>query len=84
MTGNAAATSIDRDGRLRPRAGTTGIEEAFLPSPCVQAHAANLMPLPNGDLGCVWFGGTQEGKSDISIYFSRLPTASGSWSEPIQ
>ena len=46
---------------------------ADIPSPCVQNHAANLMPLPNGDLACVWFGGSQEGKSDISIYFSRLP-----------
>ena len=39
--------------------------EAFLPSPCVQNHAANLMPLANGDLACVWFGGTQEGILDV-------------------
>ncbi|MBE7202311.1 MAG: glycosyl hydrolase, partial [Parafilimonas terrae] len=43
-------------GRLQP-AGS-GRMEAFIPSPCVQNHAANLMPLANGDLGCVWFGGT--------------------------
>ena len=30
---------------------------ADIPSPCVQNHAANLMPLANGDIGCVWFGG---------------------------
>ena len=53
--------------------------EADIPSSCVQNHAANLMPLPNGDLGCVWFGGSQEGKSDISIYFSRLPKGQDCW-----
>lgn len=55
--------------------------DADIPSPCVQNHAANLMPLPNGDLGCVWFGGSQEGKSDISIYFSRLPKGQDCWTE---
>ena len=54
----------------------------MIPSPCVQNHAANLMPLPNGDLACVWFGGTQEGMSDISVYFSRLPVGSDRWTEP--
>ncbi len=36
------------------------------------------MLLGDGSLGCVWFGGTQEGKADISIHMARLapePTA---------
>ena len=57
---------------------------ADIPSPCVQNHAANLMPLPNGDLACVWFGGSQEGKSDISIYFSRLPTGKSCWTPAVK
>lgn len=57
---------------------------ADIPSPCVQNHAANLMPLPNGDLACVWFGGSQEGKSDISIYFSRLPAGGACWTEAVK
>lgn len=72
------------DGKLRPRADASGIAEALLPSPCVQNHAANLMPLPNGDLACVWFGGTQEGKSDISIYGARLGAGSDTWSAPVR
>jgi len=56
--------------------------ETLLPSPCVQNHAANLMPLANGDLGCVWFGGTQEGMADISIYFSRLVAGTDEWTWP--
>lgn len=56
--------------------------EAYLPSNCVQNHAANILPLPNGDLACVWFGGTQEGIPDISIYLSRLPAGETRWTEP--
>jgi len=57
-------------------------KEAFLPTPCVQNHAANLHVLENGDLLCVWFGGTQEGIPDVSIYMSRLAAGTGEWSAP--
>jgi predicted neuraminidase len=75
-----AETDIADDGALRRAGGDPDRFEAFIPSPCVQNHAANLMPLANGDLACVWFGGTQEGMSDISIYFSRLACGSMQWS----
>ncbi|WP_428427471.1 sialidase family protein [Pararhizobium sp.] len=55
--------------------------DAFLPSPCVQNHAANLAFLADGTLTCVWFGGTMEGMGDISIYMSRLPAGSAQWSD---
>ena len=58
--------------------------DADIPAVCVQNHAANLMPLPNGDLACVWFGGTQEGVPDISIYFSRLAQDSSCWTVPLK
>ena len=72
------APVIDKSGRVGPPADDPIRAETFLPSPCVQNHAANIMPLRNGDLGCVWFGGTQEGMADISIYFSRLRRRTGS------
>lgn len=75
---------LGMDGALRLRGDSTGIEEALLPSPCVQNHAANLQPLPGGDLGCVWFGGTQEGKSDISVYFSRLSKGARRWTDAVR
>jgi len=78
------STELAMDGRLRGRADGSGIVEAYLPSPCVQNHAANLMPLADGDLGCVWFGGTQEGKSDISVHFSRLRARQDVWSRPVR
>jgi predicted neuraminidase len=58
------------DGRLHSAAG--GRVDAFLPSPMVQNHAANLHFLPDGRLACVWFGGTMEGMGDISVYMSTL------------
>lgn len=63
------------------RAAYTDAErrEAYLPTPCVQNHAANLHALPNGDLLCAWFGGTQEGIPDVSIYLSRLTAGSTEW-----
>jgi predicted neuraminidase len=74
------APTLATDGVLRPRPDDPAVTEAFLPSPAVQNHAANLAVLPGGDLGCVWFGGTQEGVPDISIWFSRL--SGDIWGEP--
>lgn len=57
------------DGTLREVA--RGRLEALLPSPCVQNHAAFLSHGADG-LHCLWFGGSLEGKSDISIWRSTL------------
>ena len=59
-----------------------GLVADDLPAPAVQCHAANLMPLADGSLGCVWFGGTQEGVADISVWFSRQ--RDGRWSAPVR
>ena len=71
-------------GQLHPRADDPARIEADLPTPCVQNHAANLLALPDGDLCCVWFGGTQEGIADISIYCSRLAHGTHRWTEPVK
>ena len=76
--------SLVLDGRVQPMAEHPGWHSALLPSPAVQNHAANLMPLDDGALGCVWFGGTQEGMADISIHFSRLPRGSDRWSDTVK
>jgi len=33
---------------------------------------------------CAWFGGSQEGKPDISIYMSRLRSETKTWDDPIK
>ncbi len=70
------------DGALHTADGA--LAAAFLPSPVVQNHAAFLAFLPDGDLACVWFGGTMEGRGDISIWMSRLPSGGSRWSAAIR
>ncbi|OCJ07864.1 glycosyl hydrolase [Rhizobium sp. AC44/96] len=69
-------------GDITPHPSEKGRAEAYLPSPCIQNHAANLAFLPDGTLTCVWFGGTMEGMGDISVYMSRLVPGGSRWSEP--
>ncbi|ACS84498.1 sialidase family protein [Musicola paradisiaca] len=71
--------TVERSGIVHQAEGDNQRIEAYIPSECPQNHAANLLHLPNGDLLCVWFGGTQEGVADISIYMSRLPQGSQQW-----
>lgn len=75
------SVTLLRDGIIRPNSRDIPIESAMLPSTCPQNHAANLLPLPDGSLMCVWFGGTQEGIADISVWGSRLSPQSHQWSE---
>ncbi|MBD9449544.1 exo-alpha-sialidase [Rhizobium sp. RHZ01] len=69
-------------GEIVANANERGRADAYLPSPCIQNHAANLAFLPGGTLTCVWFGGTMEGMGDISIYMSRLAPDANVWSQP--
>ncbi len=70
---------INRDGKV-VAIGSSGRRETFLPSRTPSTHASFLLRLLDGSLGCVWFGGTQEGKPDVSIYFSVLKPGSSTWS----
>lgn len=56
--------------------------EALLPSPMIQNHAAFLTQRADGALLCAWFGGTLEGKSDISIFASVLLPGASQWGPP--
>ncbi|MBT2548189.1 exo-alpha-sialidase [Arthrobacter sp. ISL-65] len=77
QTTNAGYSTVTPDGAVKR---ADGADFAYLPAPTVQSHAANLLTLPDGRLGCVWFGGTQEGVPDISIWFSTLEPGSSQWS----
>lgn len=75
---------LDCSGRLCKNTDDTKRVDAYLPTECVQNHAANLLQLPNGDLLCTWFGGTQEGIPDISAYYSRLKKGSDTWTKAVK
>ena len=72
--------TVERSGVVAAHPQDAQQQVAMLPSGCPQNHAANLLPLPDGDVLCVWFGGTQEGIADISVWCSRLSKGSQQWS----
>jgi predicted neuraminidase len=69
---------------LRPDPTDPQRVNAYLSTPTVQNHASILATLPDGDVGLVWFGGTQEGVGDVSIWFARLAPGAAAWSEPVR
>lgn len=76
--------TLDENGKLYydRRFGTV---EALIPNaPYASCHAADLLELPNGDLLCCWFAGSDEGNADISIVLSRLNAGSGAWTSPVR
>ena len=77
------SVTVNRDGVIRQQEDAQ-VLSAMLPSPCPQNHAANILPLPDGTLMCVWFGGTQEGVADISVWGSRLAPGSERWSDAVK
>ncbi|MGH7240226.1 MAG: sialidase family protein [Candidatus Saccharimonadales bacterium] len=70
------------DGIIRP-SPLRGAQEAYLPIIRPSNHASNLLALPNGDLLCFWFSGSEEGNADVSIAMSRLNHGSNRWSIPV-
>ncbi|MBS1181094.1 MAG: repeat-containing glycosyl hydrolase [Proteobacteria bacterium] len=60
------------------------LQERKIPTPCVSNHASNLLEIGGGDLLCVWFGGSMEGSSDISIYMSRYDGDRDAWLDPVR
>jgi predicted neuraminidase len=79
-----AQADVIADGQIRALTTDAGREEAFLPVHVAQSHASFLLTLSNGDIGCAWFAGTEEGKPDVSIYFSRLPKGADAWTPEVK
>ena len=79
---NHEVITVVRDGKLKVT--DERFSTAMLPSDYPQNHASNLLVLPNGDILCTWFAGTQEGVSDISILCSRLRKGSDVWEPAVK
>ncbi len=43
-----------------------------LPRPTPSAHASSMVCMPDGSLNVAWFGGQQEGASDVAIHMARV------------
>ncbi|MDO8719911.1 MAG: sialidase family protein [Polaromonas sp.] len=67
---------------LQPRGSNFRFDASFASSAPGQAvHAASLVELKDGRLRAVWFSGSREGASDVSIRSAVMDAASLHWSE---
>lgn len=71
-TGHVGPDPTHQDGR----------SAAWIPPPAHNNHASFLHELPDGDLGLVFFSGTEEGQFNCSVYYARLPRGEKQWSTP--
>ncbi len=55
--------------------------EVTNPLPTAFCHGATLLPV-DGEMLAAWFGGTEEGLPDSSIYLARLGPGQRAWSAP--
>jgi predicted neuraminidase/peroxiredoxin len=44
-------------------------------------HCSTIAEAPNGDMLCLWYGGSYESAEDQALFLSRLPKGGSSWSE---
>lgn len=78
------SVTVEKTGILSADQSVPEFTTAMLPSDYPQNHASNLLCLPNGDILCTWFAGTQEGVSDISILCSRLRSETQQWEPAVK
>lgn len=57
-------------------------EFVFKDEPTRDCHASSILELANGDLLCVWFGGTRERHPDVNLWLARKPKG-GKWQKPV-
>lgn len=57
---------------------------AFLTAPgAPSAHSASIAKLTDNTLASVWYAGTREGASDVSIFYATYDLQSKAWSTPV-
>lgn len=72
------------DGRLYEDVRLGTVSSLIPNAPFESCHAADLLETPCGDILAVWFAGSDEGNSDISIVLSRLDKDSSRWTDPVK
>ncbi len=67
-----------------PQRGSQVIVDEFLyeQAPFPQCHSASIVETKKGDLVATYFGGTKERNPDVSIWVSRKPKGSSTWTAP--
>ena len=67
-----------------PMRGDQVVADEFLywEAPFPQCHSASIVETRKGDLVATYFGGTKERNPDVSIWVSRKPKGSATWTAP--
>jgi len=71
-------------GRIQTPGSAQGLilkEDIFTNAPFAQCHASTIIEM-GGSLIVAWFGGTAEGRSDVSIWLSRREGSA--WTPPVE
>jgi predicted neuraminidase len=80
--GGAIKPSSPANLPLQPRGSNFRFDASFASAAPGQAvHAASLVELKDGRLRAVWFSGSREGASDVSIRSAVMDASSLHWSE---
>lgn len=68
--------------RMAGTGGQAHSEFIFERAPFKSCHASTIVETADGDFLSAWFGGTDEGASDVAIWMSRYSVRS--WSAPVE
>jgi len=74
-----AQSNLDR---LRSTPGVVAADFIFTDAPFAFAHASTIEQTTEGSLVSSWFGGSHEGKPDVTIWVSRQED--GAWTPPVE
>ncbi len=73
-------TSLIKTGQVRSPDGNFLFDAQFVSAAPGQAvHAASMVELKDGSLRAVWFSGSREGASDVTLQTSVMGNATGLW-----
>ena len=78
---SAAGDEIDTESKPHGHSEIVKAEFIFKEGPVPQCHASTIVETGSGFVAA-WFGGSQEGKTDVGIWYSH--DQSWGWSRPIE
>jgi len=67
---------------IESQAGYSSAEFIYEAAPFPSCHASTLIEIPPASLLAAWFGGTDEGRPDVTIWTARFN--GGQWSKPVE
>ena len=80
----AVATGLFVGAAVAADPGVLKSEFIYDRAPFPSCHASTITQLPDGRLAVAFFGGTDEGESDVGVWLSTNDNQGGAWSAPVE